>query len=151
MSRFNRAFAIVVGHEGGYVNHPHDPGGETNWGISKRSYPALDIAALTIESARLIYRRDYWDRCQCDAAVNNGVAQASRWLQAVVGTTQDGVIGRVTLARAGTDRRGALDVAAEVHARRLLMMVALPGWATFGGGWARRLALLPLQAGAFGA
>lgn len=160
MTRFERAFAIVVGHEGGYVNNPADPGGETKWGISARSYPALHIASLTIEDARAIYLRDYWTRCRCDdlagplalivfdAAVNNGVAQASRWLQIAVGVVPDGVVGPATIARALA--RNEVAAAADVHSRRILMMAALPTWQKFGAGWAKRLAMLPLQAGTFG-
>ena len=65
---FDAAFAIVVGVEGGYtLCLPGDPGGETNYGISKRSYPDVDIAQLTLDDAKTIYRRDYWDRCGCGA------------------------------------------------------------------------------------
>lgn len=67
MSFFEQAFKIVVGEEGGYVNDPRDPGGETKFGISKRAYPNLDIAQLTLEQAQQIYLRDYWDECGCDA------------------------------------------------------------------------------------
>src|SRR5574343_326744 len=63
---FDQAFDRLIGHEGGYVFDPHDPGGETKFGISKRAYPALDIAALTLADAKAIYRRDYWDGAQCD-------------------------------------------------------------------------------------
>jgi lysozyme family protein len=61
-SEFNGAFEILIGHEGGYVDHPDDPGGETKYGISKRSYPEVNIAALTLDKAKAIYREDYWDR-----------------------------------------------------------------------------------------
>lgn len=67
MSYFEAAFQLVVGEEGGYVNDPHDPGGETRYGISKRAYPNLDIANLTLQQAHDIYRRDYWDRLNLDA------------------------------------------------------------------------------------
>jgi len=75
---------ITLGFEGGYVNNPNDKGGETKYGISKKAYPDLDIANLTIEQAKEIYKRDYWDRCKCafipdalsmalfDFAVNSG-------------------------------------------------------------------------------
>lgn len=88
MSLFLPAFQIVVGLEGGYVNDPKDPGGETKWGISKRAYPTLDIKNLTLEQAQQIYLTDYWDRCGCDlmpwdralcvfdCAVNQGVSAA---------------------------------------------------------------------------
>ncbi len=62
MASFDEAFGFVVGNEGGYVNNPNDPGGETKWGISKRAYPNLDIKNLTIEQAKEIYKRDYWKR-----------------------------------------------------------------------------------------
>ena len=59
---FEQCVKFVLDHEGGYVNHPDDPGGETNFGISKRAYPDLDIKNLTIEEAKEIYKRDYWDK-----------------------------------------------------------------------------------------
>jgi hypothetical protein len=89
MSLFDAAFPIVVGIEAGYVNDPQDPGGETKYGISKRAYPNEDIPNLTIERARELYRRDYWDKAGCDAyswgialitfdcAVNQGVSIAT--------------------------------------------------------------------------
>jgi lysozyme family protein len=85
---FERAFKFAISAEGGYVNDPDDPGGETKFGISKRAYPSVDIAALTAEQAKEIYRRDYWERAGCDAlkwplnilvfdaAVNQGVSFA---------------------------------------------------------------------------
>jgi len=59
-SDFNLAIPIVLANEGGYVNNPSDPGGETNFGISKRAYPLLDIKNLTAEQAAELYRHDYW-------------------------------------------------------------------------------------------
>lgn len=88
MSGFDDAFDAVVGVEGGYVNNPADPGGETKYGISKRSYPTLDIANLTLDDAKAIYKRDYWDPLNLDnelypialllfdAAVNQGMTFA---------------------------------------------------------------------------
>lgn len=85
---FQQAFQIVIGHEGGYVNDPVDPGGETKYGISKRSYPDVDIPNLTLEKAQAIYERDYWLKCGCDklphpmniiifdSAVNHGCTYA---------------------------------------------------------------------------
>lgn len=84
MSFFPQAFTIVIGEEGGYTNDPQDPGGETKFGISKRAYPNLDVAQLTLPEAQAIYRRDYWDKLNLDvlswemglilfdAAVNQG-------------------------------------------------------------------------------
>lgn len=90
IARFDAAFKALIDHEGGYVNHPKDPGGETKFGITKRSYPHLNIRDLTLDDARAIYRRDFWDRLQCDAlpvaarfqvfdaAVNSGPGNAAR-------------------------------------------------------------------------
>lgn len=116
--RFRHAVEVVLRHEGGYVHDPADPGGETKYGISKRSYPELDIAALTREQAIEIYRRDWWDRYRYDElhdlgvatkvfdlVVNMGPAQAHRILQrAIVFEGQriqvDGIIGPITRAAA---------------------------------------------------
>lgn len=87
-SSFERAFEIVVGIEAGYVNDPQDPGGETKFGVSKRAYPGEDIKNLTMERAKFLFQRDYWEKCHCDAlswpwaisvfdcAVNEGPAMA---------------------------------------------------------------------------
>ena len=61
-ARFLKAFEKVLRHEGGYVNDPLDLGGETKYGISKRSYPHLDIKNLTLDQAKQIYFRDFWQR-----------------------------------------------------------------------------------------
>lgn len=119
MADFKPAFGHTIGIEGGYVNDPDDNGGETKFGISKRSYPHLDIKALTIEKAAEIYKLDYWDELRLDqvsnqaiaaelfdSAVNCGVGTASQWLQQslnLVGghvlnaVSVDGVVGSKTL------------------------------------------------------
>ena len=98
---FDQAFDRLLGHEGGYVNDSRDPGGETNWGISKRSYPNVDIKALTQADAKAIYRRDFWAPVRADelpdvvrfdvfdAAVNHGVSQSAKWLQRAAGAQPD--------------------------------------------------------------
>ena len=63
---FDECFEKLIGHEGELSNHPADKGGLKKYGISQRAYPALDIAALTLDTAKEIYRRDYWSRAQCD-------------------------------------------------------------------------------------
>lgn len=102
---FEVAFKMVVNHEGGYVNDPLDPGGETKYGISKRSYPHVDIASLTVAKVKPIYFQDFWLKCQChklphgldylvfSTAVNCGVGRAIRWLQLAVGAGPDGLWG----------------------------------------------------------
>lgn len=162
MTAFDKAFAIVVAAEGGFSNDPKDPGnwtgpgctGEcrgTKYGISARVYPNLDIAALDMHQVEAIYRRDYWDRIKgdqlpapvallmFDAAVNNGVGKAIVWLQAAVGTAQDGILGPVTLA-AVTDDKFPCEVCVEFQAQRMNYMGGLPMWKTYGLGWSRRLA-----------
>ena len=158
---FDACFTVVVGEEGGYTDDPNDPGGETNWGISKAAYPALDIKDLTEAAAKAIYQRDYWAPSQCDglpaalammvfdAAVNNGVQRAKEWLQAAVGVATDGVIGPQTLAALKTATAtpaGVQGTCAEFLARRLDFMAALKTWQSFGLGWSRRLCALPWKA-----
>lgn len=150
MTPFDTAFDKLISHEGGYVNNPKDPGGETKFGISKRSYPHLDIAALTLADARAIYKRDYWDRAQCDSlppgvafevfdtAVNSGIGQAIRFLQRAVGVADDGVAGPMTMA--AVRRRDPEVVQARFIGERLDFMTRLTTWDTFGKGWTRRAA-----------
>lgn len=147
---FETAFARLLGHEGGYVADSRDPGGETKFGISKRAYPHLDIKSLTLAEAKAIYRRDYWDRAQCDrlpggvafevfdAAVNSGPGQAVRWLQRAVGVADDGHVGPLTLAAVARMDPEALQ--ARYNGLRLDFMTRLSGWDAFGRGWARRIA-----------
>jgi len=114
MDTQNTLLAISLEHlfglEGGYVNDPADRGGETKFGISQKSYPKLNIKNLTLNQAAAIYKQDYWDICQCDdmpaevavivfdAAVNHGARRASMFLQQLVNSKMDGVIGDKTLA-----------------------------------------------------
>lgn len=145
---FDTAFERVIGHEGGYVNDPRDPGGETKFGISKRSYPNEDIANLTLERAKELYRRDFWDALGdappavkfqvFDFAVNSGIQTAIRKLQAAIGVADDGHWGPVSAQRlAAMDLN---DVLLRFLAYRLDFMASLKVWDTFGRGWARRIA-----------
>jgi lysozyme family protein len=175
MDAFGQSFAIVVQHEGGYSSNPSDPGnwtggqcgaGEcrgTNWGISAAAYPQLDIHGLSEQQAGEIYRRDYWNAAQCDklppslallvfdAAVNNGVGRAVRWLQAALGVTPDGVVGQATLHAITAQSDHVAELCAAFQSARLIFMTGLPTWRTFGDGWARRLCALPFQAMQLGA
>ena len=67
LTKFNQIIDKVLKHEGGYVNDPNDPGGETNYGISKRAYPNVDIKNLTIDGAKEIYKKDYWDKTKVES------------------------------------------------------------------------------------
>jgi lysozyme family protein len=147
---FDDAFDRLIGHEGGYVNDPNDPGGETKWGISKRSYPHLHIGTLTREDARAIYKRDFWDRIdadrmydgvafQCfDFAVNSGIGTAVRYLQRAVGVADDGRWGPVSRAAAAALPES--DTIMRFLGERLDFMTRLNNWQFHGKGWARRIA-----------
>lgn len=147
---FDRFIERVLSSEGGYVNHPKDPGAETKWGISKRSYPHLNIKELTREQAKEIYRRDFWDRIDgnklhedvafqvLDAAVNHGRGNAIRWLQRAAGCADDGVLGPIS--HAAIARVPAIDLVLRFNAERLEFYTKLSTWSTFGKGWARRIA-----------
>lgn len=107
-----RAREWILHTEGGYVDDPHDPGGETNFGISRRSYPNVDVKGLTPDLAAAIYRRDFWahtcaDRLPpalgiafFDSAVNQGKSRAGMLLQLSLGVHADGVVGAETIAAA---------------------------------------------------
>ncbi|EOS94163.1 glycoside hydrolase family 108 protein [Erwinia tracheiphila] len=107
---FIHAIDYMLTAEGGYVNDPADRGGETKFGISKRSYPALNIAELTQEQASEIYYRDYWLKTGCDrlpagislavfdGAVQHGYKTAIQQLQRALRVADDGIIGARTLA-----------------------------------------------------
>lgn len=147
---FNKAFERVVSHEGGYVNDSRDPGLETKYGISKRAYPDEDIAGLTLERAKQIYRRDYWDAVRADdmpdavrfdlfdAAVNSGVRQAAKWLQRAAGAKDDGIIGPKTIL--AVRMADPHKLAARFNGHRLRFLTDLKTWQTFSKGWARRIA-----------
>lgn len=147
---FDIAFDRLMGNEGGYVNDPADPGGETNWGISKRSYPNLDIRALTREDARRIYRTDFWQRGRMDdydgavafqvfdIAVNSGIETAVRMMQRAAGVADDGHVGPVTVA--AVKARSVTDMLLLLVAERLDFWTRLSTWDRFGRGWARRAA-----------
>lgn len=147
---FDQAFEWLIGHEGGYVNDPRDPGGETKFGISKRSYPAEDIKGLTLERAKAIYRRDFWGVAGCDAvpdamkfdlfdmAVNSGPVTAIKTLQRSAGVTPDGLLGPITLQ--ALNSTPAPRLVARFNGHRLDFMTDLKTWPVFGKGWAKRVA-----------
>ncbi len=148
--RFPIFIERILSHEGGYVFDKRDPGGETKWGISKRSYPALNVKALTRDQAVAIYRRDFWDAQQLgklpqaiafqvfDAGVNHGAGNAVRWLQAAAGAASDGLIGPRTLAAVRAADQN--DLLLRFNAARLDFYASLSTFATFGRGWVRRVA-----------
>jgi lysozyme family protein len=147
---FDVACDRVLGHEGGYVNDPHDPGGETNWGISKRSYPHVDIKALTRDQAKAIYKKDVWVPIKGDTvydgvayqlfdfAVNSGIQTAIRYLQRAVGVADDGHWGPVSQQAA--QHKSESDTIMLLCAERLEFMTRTKNWPQHGKGWARRIA-----------
>ena len=150
MSTFLALIDRVLSHEGGYVNNPRDPGGETKYGIAKRSYPGVDIRSLTRQDAIAIYERDFRRRVQgdklprpfvfqaLDAAVNHGIGNAVRWMQRAAGVADDGVIGPVTLAAVA--RQEPADLVLNFNAERLEFYAKLQTFDHFGRGWTRRVA-----------
>lgn len=147
---FNTAFDRLLGNEGGYTPGVGDPGGETNWGISKRSYPNVDIKHLTRDAAKAIYFNDFWSRIHAteladgvafqafDFAVNSGIETAVRYLQRAVGAADDGHWGPIS--RAAADAMSESDTIMRLNAYRLQFMARLSNWPTAGKGWANRIA-----------
>ena len=154
---FEECLALVLKHEGGYVNHPKDPGGRTNLGVTQRvweewvGHPVDEAAmrALGPQDVAPLYKKNYWDKIKgddlpagvdyaCfDLAVNSGVGRAAKTLQKAVGVNADGAIGPATLAAIGT--QNPRDLATEICEIRLNFLQSLPTWDTFGRGWGRRV------------
>lgn len=147
---FDQAFDRLMGHEGGYVNDPNDPGGETKWGVSKRSYPDLDIKNLTKDDAKAIFRRDFWDVINgdkvpdgvawqlADFAYHSGAETAIRYYQRALGVADDGHWGPISQAAA--DSTSESDQIMGLIAERLDFLTKLQNWRFAGKGWARRMA-----------
>jgi len=159
---FDEAFDRLIDHEGGMSLDPEDRGnwtggakglGElrgTKYGISAAAFPQINIAALTLDDARRIYRAHYWGPAGCEAvpdairfdlfdmAVNAGRAAAARALQEAVGEVTDGIIGPRTLQAVGSMPGPRL--VARFNAVRLQRLTEAPTWAAHGKGWARRIA-----------
>jgi lysozyme family protein len=155
---FERALKLVLVHEGGYVNHPEDPGGETNKGVTKAVYdswrrarrlPIQSVRNITDFEIQGIYRLLYWDRIRgddlpagvdyavFDFSVNSGVGRASHFLQEAVAIASDGIIGGGTLE--ATARFLPATVINKLCDHRLSFMRGLRIWATFGRGWQARV------------
>jgi lysozyme family protein len=152
---YAQALKQVLKYEGGYVDHPKDPGGPTNKGITQAVYdawrkksglPVQSVRSINDSEVAAIYRQEYWDRISGDLlpsgvdfavfdfAVNSGVSRAAKYLQTVVGVTQDGQIGPATI------QATKAYVAMAVTNKRLSFMQGLSIWSTFGKGWSARIA-----------
>ena len=149
---FDECLKMLLHHEGGYVNHPKDPGGETNLGVTKRVYEkwggTKDMKDLTVEDVAPIYKKNYWDKCKCDDlesgvdwvvfdwAVNSGTGRAAKAIQKICGASQDGAIGPKTLALIKT--QDTEYVIEEFGKIRQNFYESLKTFDTFGKGWTRR-------------
>lgn len=161
---YDKAFELVIGHEGGFTDNRNDRGNWTSgqigvgqlkgtkYGISAMAYPHLDIRNLTLAQAKAIYKRDYWDKVRgdelpglvafnvFDGAINSGISRSARWLQTAVGATADGIIGPMTLraVRALPEN----DVVMRYNAERLLFLTQTNAttWNNFGRGLINRVA-----------
>jgi lysozyme family protein len=149
---FTNSLAMLLHHEGGYVNHPEDPGGETNLGVTKRVYDEWggekNMKDLTPDDVAPIYKENYWNRLKCDDlpsgldfcafdwGVNSGTGRAAKALQKVVGATQDGAIGPKTLAL--INAQNPKYMIEEFGKIRQEFYENLSTFKTFGKGWTRR-------------
>ena len=153
---FEQCMDWLLVHEGGYVSHPKDPGGETNMGITARTYaewlgsePSQDaIRELSVDDATKIYQQRYWDRICGDElpsgvdwsvfdwAVNSGVGRSARTLQKIIGVTADGGIGPITLNAIAVHDTEKL--VTDMYSRRQAFYERLKTFEHFGKGWTRR-------------
>ena len=162
---YQKCLEMILHLEGGYVNHPKDPGGETNLGVTKRVYTnwcmeqdlhTKDMKNLQVKDVAPIYERNYWGRLKCDDiptgldlclfdfGVNAGPGRAAKFLQKIIGTTVDGGIGPQTLNAlqqkiGGDDDYGISDIIKEYQSARQEYYEGLSTFATFGKGWTRRV------------
>ena len=161
MSNFNKCLEIVLHHEGGYVNHPKDPGGMTNMGVTKRVYEewvGYSVSENTMQNLKEedvapIYKKNYWDRVKGDQlpngldlvvfdfGVNAGTGRAAKYLQAMIGTVADGGIGPNTLGKIKEyiDHYGLEQTISSYALMRQNYYESLETFDTFGRGWTRRV------------
>lgn len=155
---FEKSLALILKHEGGYVDNPKDPGGATNLGCTKKVWEEWvghevtkeDIKALKVSDIAPLYKAKYWDAVKgdllpagvdyavFDLAINSGPGRAAKTLQQVLNITADGQIGPATLST--LEAANPRDVATRVCEARLAFLQGLPTYGTFGKGWFRRVA-----------
>ena len=154
---FEEALKAILKHEGGYVNHPRDPGGMTNLGVTKKVWEAWvghpvgekEMRELTPDTVAPMYKKKYWDAVKADElptgldylmfdfAINAGPGRAIKTMQKAIGTTPDGAIGPKTMA--ALKAADPTDLIAKFSMEKELFYKALPTFATFGKGWLRRV------------
>jgi len=154
---WEKAFQMVLKHEGGYVNNPKDPGGMTNLGVTKKVWEEFvgrevderEMRALTPDAVKPLYKKNYWDKIKgdqlpsgvdyaaYDLAVNSGTGRAAKYLQQIAGVHADGVIGPQSMeAIQSCNSAETIDALCDM---RLDFLKRLPIWPTFGEGWERRV------------
>lgn len=153
---FDKCLTMLLKHEGGFVDHPKDPGGMTNLGVTKAVYDKwigresteAEMRGLTQDDVAPIYKKNYWDRCKCDQlpsgadwsvfdwAVNSGTGRASKAMQKIVGAKQDGAIGPKTLQMIANEKAEFL--VEKMYDQRQSFYEKLNTFETFGRGWTRR-------------
>lgn len=163
-SNWKRSFELMLKSEGGFVNHPQDPGGMTNLGVTKRVWEQWvgresnekEMRSLTPAMVEPLYKRKYWDACRCDDlpegldylvfdfAVNAGPGRSIKTLQTAVGTTPDGIIGPKTLAAVrAVDPHELIE---KFSVAKTEFYESLPTFPTFGRGWLNRVADVKVKA-----
>ena len=153
---FDKSLKMILHHEGGYVNHPRDPGGETNLGVTKRVYEdwggTKNMRDLNQEDVAPIYEKNYWGSAKCDHlpsgldlavfdwSVNSGVGRAVKKLQTMIGTEADGGIGPNTLRTLEEyiEHHGLDKTLRDYKAVRQKFYESLSTFDTFGKGWTKR-------------
>lgn len=172
-SNFQSALLQVLKNEGlglpnnplGFVNHPADPGGATQLGVTKKVWEewtgkpvTIDDMKkqITVETVTPLYKKKYWDACRCDdlpsgvdfavfdGAVNSGTNRAAKLLQAALGIAEDGIIGPKTIAAANAN--DPTEIIDKICAARFAFLQKLPTFSTFGKGWSRRVSEVEHQA-----
>lgn len=164
LKNFAQANKLVLVHEGGFVDHPRDPGGATNKGITIATFRQFidpkgtvdDLKRLTVEQAGKVYKAQYWDKVRGDElpsgldyavfdfCVNSGPGRAVKYLQMVAGVTADGQLGPKSMA--AIERLNVRDAIHDLSDRRMAFLRNLPTWNTFGNGWKRRVEEVRMKA-----
>jgi lysozyme family protein len=160
INNFEKCLEMLLVHEGGFVNHPDDPGGMTNLGVTKKVWEEWvghdvsekEMRNLTPTMVASLYKRKYWDACRADelvsgldycvfdVAVNSGVGRAIKLLQQTVGATPDGGYGSITAALVKEAEKDPEKIISLFLSRRLEFLESLKAFPTFGKGWSRRVA-----------
>lgn len=153
---FKKCLEIILENEGGFVDHPRDPGGMTNLGVTRGTYEQFlgrhvteeEMRNLTPEDVAPVYKKEYWDRCRCndldnglalftfDWAVNAGSSKPAKCIQKFVAAKQDGIIGAKTLGLVA--EKTPKDIIEYMYDSRQKHYESLSTFDTFGKGWTRR-------------